>query len=183
MCPSEKDDQVLVSNDQELEIPNAAFVFVRDAPLKIREQFESIPMKILLSKGESLFRFLEVNSMGDPSGFWLPTLTYHHLRLVNLPFPEWAVTKSGDFAKRPDPRLFCWVTLMRQAYAFLGGVRTMDRKTSAMQHMIQSGRIWIPVLSEADLIVRYYWLDPQSGYPGPPSSWPNQVLKRSSIST
>src|SRR5271166_5624417 len=103
MCPSEKDDQVLVSNDQELEIPNAAFVFVRDAPLKIREQFESIPMKILLSKGESLFRFLEVNSMGDPSGFWLPTLTYHHLRLVNLPFPEWAVTKSGDFAKRPDP--------------------------------------------------------------------------------
>lgn len=173
MCTPESDDEISETNEQELEIPNAAFEFVREAPLEIREQFESIPMKILLGKGESLFRFLEVNSMGDPSGFWLPPQTYHHLRLANLPLPEWAVTKSSDFARRPKPCMFCWVTLMRPAYAFRGSVRAMHKKTGAIQHMIGGGRIWIPVLSEADLIVRYYWLDPQSGYPGPPPSPPN----------
>jgi hypothetical protein len=144
------------------------------APFEIRNQFVGVPMKVLLSEGETLYRFLEARFNGPPSDLWLPLETYHHLRRAPS-IPEWAVWKNANARPQVAAATFCRATLLKKAYAFRGCVHlpgnhvTRGHGTSktafTLEDLVKRSMLWIPGLSGDDFLLRSYWLG------NPPPGW------------
>lgn len=145
------------------EILNAEHDFIRLAPVHIRSQFLGMPVKLLLSEGETLFRFFERGFNGPPSDFWIPLETYHHLRCAPG-VPGWAVWKNVNSRADVAPAMFCRATLVRKVFGFKGCVRSTHLQAITQENLLTGSMIWIPGLKADDFFLRSYWL----GEPGPP---------------
>jgi len=148
---------LLVCEKAERKILNAGYDFVRLAPSAIRTQFAGVPMKVLLSEGETLYRFLGAGFDGTPSDLWLPLESYHHLRRMPTT-PEWAVWKNANSPSRVAPAAFCRATLLNKAYGFRGCVRSTSSHVVTLDDMLTRSMLWIPGLSAADFFLRSYSL-------------------------
>ena len=152
----------------ELKILNAGYDFLRMAPFEVRNQFTGVPMKVLLSEGETLYRFLEARFIearfnGSPSDLWLPLETYHHLRRAPT-IPGWAVWKNANSPSGVSPATFCRATLLKKTYAFRGCVRLTRGSAFTLEDLVTRSMLWIPGLSGDDFFLRSYWLgDPPPG--------------------
>src|SRR5277367_6069048 len=110
MSTSELATGTIPCEQPEPQILNASYDFVRVAPAGIRDLFAGVPMKVLLSEGETLYRFFETGFNaagfnGPPSDLWLPLRTYHYLRRATA-VPEWAVWRNKDSRLQTAPATF-----------------------------------------------------------------------------
>lgn len=152
--------------DENLEILNAGYEFLREAPRHIRAQFAGIPRKALLSEGETLYRFLEAGFSGTAYDFWLPLETYHHLRRVES-VQEWAIWRNANSRAQVAPSAFCRATLTRRVYGFKGLVTSAGKKAITSENLMSSSLVWIPGLSTQDFFLRVYSLKDFGGEIGP----------------
>jgi hypothetical protein len=146
------------------EILNAGYNFVRLAAVEIRNRFVGNPAKVLLSEGETLYRFLP-GGLEGPFEFWLPLETYHHLRGASN-IPDWAIWRNVN---SPAPATkFCEVTLRKKVYGFRGCVSAAGSHAVTLTNMLSCSMIWVPTLRREDFLLRVYLLgNPQIG-PGEP---------------
>jgi hypothetical protein len=136
------------------DILNAGYDFVRHAAVEVRNRFVGMPARVLLSEGETLYRFLP-NELNAPYEFWLPLETYHHLRgAPNI--PDWAVWRNAY--SRAAATKFCKATLRKKVYGFRGCVRAAGSRAVTLANMVSSSTLWIPALSRDDFGLRVYWL-------------------------
>jgi hypothetical protein len=140
----------------EPKILNAEYNFIRLAPNEIRNYFAGIPMKVLLSEGETLYRFYEAGFNGVPSDYWLSLETYHRLRRASS-VPDWAVWRTANSRRQSAPAIFCRATLLNKVYAFAGLVRLPGSSAFTPGDPARS-MLWIPGLSTGDFFLRTYSL-------------------------
>ena len=142
-------------DDEGLEIPNAAYNFVRDAPKHIQAQFGGcIPPKRLLREGEMLFRFVEAGFRGAAYDFWLPLDTYHHFFCTGS-VPTWAIWKNAG-SRTQVPAAFWRATLTRSVYGYKGLAASAAEKALTWQNLISGGLVWVPGLSTQDFYLKVY---------------------------
>jgi hypothetical protein len=162
MSTTEPGTETVPCEQTEPPILNASYDFVRLAPAEIRNLFAGVPTKVLLSEGETLYRFFETGFNaagfnGPRSHLWLPLRTYHHLRRATV-VPEWAVWRTKDSRLQTAPATFSRATLRNKAYAFAGCVRATQSPGVTLNNLISSSMIWLPGLSAEDVLLRSYSL-------------------------
>jgi hypothetical protein len=135
-------------------ILNAEYDFVRLAPAEIRNRFVGMPAKVLLSEGETLYRFLP-GGLEAPFEFWLPLDTFHQLRAAPG-IPDWAVWRNAN--SRAAATRFCKATLLKKVYGFRGCVPAAGAQAVTLASMLAGSMIWIPALRHEDFLVRVYSL-------------------------
>ena len=136
------------------EILNARYDFVQLATVEVRNRLVGMPAKVLLSEGETLYRFLP-GGLEGPFEFWLPLETYHHLRgAPNI--PDWAIWRKVN-SRAPATR-FCKATLRRKVYGFRGCVPAAGSRVVTLSNMLSGSMVWIPALCLEDFLLRFYSL-------------------------
>lgn len=140
----------------EPKILNGEYNFIRSAPTETRNYFAGVPMKVLLSEGETLYRFYEAGFNGVRSDYWLSLETYHRLRRAPS-VPDWAVWRSATSRRQSAPAIFCRATLVKKVYAFSGLVRLPGSSAFTPGDPARS-MLWIPGLSTNDFFLRSYSL-------------------------
>jgi hypothetical protein len=140
--------------DEILEIPNANYAFLREAPKPIRSRFAWTPSKMAFSAGTPLYRFVEGNLRGAEYEFWLPLETYLHLWRAGH-VPAWAVWNNGDSAPRA-PTCFWLANLTGYFYGFKGLAAANSPASITPQSLNAGGLVWIPGLAPDQLHLKVF---------------------------